>query len=226
VVIKGIVFDLDDTIYPEREYVRSGFAIVAARLGQTPAVSQRLFDWLWQAFETGVRGATFDRMLEVFPELRERTSVAEVVEMYRAHRPAIALGADLERVLDGLRSRGLRLGVLTDGPARSQAAKAEALGLDRWFDPIILTAAHGDDFEKPNSAGFESIARSWGMAGHQLAYVGDNPAKDFAGPRRLGWRTIRVRHAGQLHYDAEPAAGGDRPDVEIRVVTDVLDGLS
>jgi putative hydrolase of the HAD superfamily len=44
----------------------------------------------------------------------------------------------------------------------------------------------------------------WGLPHHRLMYVGDNPAKDFATPRRLGWQTVRLRMQGQLRFAEEP----------------------
>lgn len=222
---RGVVFDIDDTLYPEREYVQSGFAHVAGLLGGTEDEVEALSAWLREAFDAGRRGDTFDRLLEAFPYLAERTSTSALVDAYRAHPPTIALEPGVEGVLDLLQQRGLRLAVLSDGPVASQAGKAAALGLDRWFDPILLTGSLGPDFAKPSVTGFETIARAWGLSGPELAYVADNPAKDFAGPRRLAWLTVRVRHAGQLRSALEPSSAADRPDVEIRDITEVVAAL-
>jgi len=215
VVIRGVVFDLDDTLSDERDYVRSGFAHVARSAGRTDAESAALLAWLWDAFEAGVRGDTFDRLLVAFPDLAGRLTRDDLVAAYRGHEPDIALAAGVEPVLDELRRRGLRLGVLSDGPAASQAAKARALGLERWFDPIVLTGALGPEFGKPATAGFERIEGAWDERGPALAYVADNPEKDFIGPRRLGWATIRIRRPAQLRAGLEPVDDGARPDAEV-----------
>ena len=102
-----------------------------------------------------------------------------------------------------------------DGAPDSQAAKVDALGLARWFDPIILTGAT-PAYRKPATAGFAAIAESWTMAGSALAYVADNPRKDFEGPRALGWRTVRLRTEGQVTRAYEPTHAGQRADVEVR----------
>ena len=112
-----------------------------------------------------------------------------------------------------LQQSGLRIGVLSDGPLVSQGAKASALGLDAWFDPILLTASR-DGFHKPATAGFEWIAATWSLPPAELAYVADNPGKDFVGPRRLGWRTVRLRMPQQVTYGLEPANDEQRPDAE------------
>jgi len=137
----------------------------------------------------------------------------------------IALTPGVDEELDRLAKRGLRLAVLSDGPWASQHAKAIALGLDRWFDPVLLTSAHGPEYAKPGGAGFDQIARAWDLSGIELAYVADNPLKDFIGPRRLGWQTIRLRHRGQLRWQLEPVSPAHRPDIEIGTIAALVESL-
>ena len=214
-VICGVVFDIDDTLYFEREFVRSGFAHVAALAGRSESETRAVGEWLEDAFDAGVRADTFDRLLAAFPDLSARVSTSNLVDAYRAHLPAIGLAPGVESTLNGLRARGLRLGVLSDGPLASQAAKAAALGLNRWFEPILLTASLGPHATKPSTVGFEAIAREWGIPHAELSYVADNPEKDFAGPRRLGWLTIRIRQPEQLRFAVEAPADEYRAAVEV-----------
>ncbi len=214
-MIEGLVFDLDDTLSDEREYVRSGFDHVARAVATSDAEAARLAEWLWAAFESGVRGDTFDRLLAAFPDLGARLTTGDLVTAYRNHSPAIDLAPGVEELLDSLRARGLRLAVLTDGPSASQSAKAAALHLDRWFDPIVLTDTLGPGLAKPSPAGFELISQRWGVPGRHLAYVADNPGKDFVAPRQLGWATVRLRRPTQLRFALEPADAAFEPEIEL-----------
>jgi putative hydrolase of the HAD superfamily len=221
VVIRGIVFDIDDTLYDEVDYVRSGFAHVS-RVAAGPEVdASTLEDWLTSAFAAGVRGDSFDRLLVAYPTIGARVSAALLIEAYRAHHPEIRLDPTVEQLLDELTARGLRLGVLSDGRPDTQQAKVDALGLGRWFEPILLTGSRGPGYAKPATAGFAAIGLEWGLPSSALAYVGDNPVKDFAGPRRLGWTAIRVRHGRQLHCQAEASDDASRPDLDIGALGDL-----
>jgi putative hydrolase of the HAD superfamily len=102
--------------------------------------------------------------------------------------------------------------VVTDGPLASQRAKAAALGLTSWAHPIVFTESLGPGRGKPHPAAFERVEAATGLAATACAYVADNPAKDFAGPRRRGWRTVRVRRTGSLHAGT---GSGDDVDAEI-----------
>jgi putative hydrolase of the HAD superfamily len=222
VVIRGLVFDLDDTLYDERLYVQSGFAHVARLLGQTEVEAAAIEAWLTAAFESGIRGDTFERLLRAFPALGKRTSVDALVRDYRAHPPRISLAEGVAALLDALQQRGYRLGLLTDGPAESQGTKVAALSLGKWFEPIVITGLLGPEFAKPAVGAFESIVRRWAIAPAELVYVGDNPEKDFVGPRRLGWRTIRLLRPTQLRFALRPISDAHRPDVEMRDPSDLL----
>jgi len=221
-VIRGLVFDIDDTLYDEQDYVRSGFDAVARLVATPEADEHAISSWLRDAFQSGVRGDTLDRLRAAFPAVADRFTTEALIDAYRSHTPSIVLADGMSEALDELRRRGLRLGVLSDGPAASQHAKAVALGLDRWFEPIILTSVFGAAFAKPATAGFEHIANGWALAARELVYVADNPAKDFAGPRRLGWATIRLRHPRQLRFTLEATVADHRPDLDLQTPAEVV----
>ncbi|RIK83168.1 MAG: HAD family hydrolase [Planctomycetota bacterium] len=198
-----VVFDIDDTLYLERDYVKSGFEALA------PLVRERFgaigfADRAFAAFERGIRGTTFDVALAECGVAASPHEIAELVAAYRAHRPKIALATDAARCLADLHGR-LPVAVVSDGPLVAQQNKTAALGLAEWCDPILLTEALGAGLGKPHPAAFEMVERAAGTRGEQCLYVADNPAKDFQAPRALGWRTLRIRRPLSLHYaTAEP----------------------
>lgn len=223
-MIRGVVFDLDDTLYLEREYVRSGFAEVAGFVAARTGVdADRTFEFLWNGFETSRRGRAFDELIEAFA--LDGLAVGELVAAYRAHQPDIALATDVRALLMALRSDGRKIGVITDGPAESQHAKVAALGLLDLVDLIVVTGEWGEDFWKPHPRSYDLIEETWGLPGSDLTYVGDNPAKDFVTARRRGWLTVRVRRAGQLHLAVE-ATDEYRADHEVTDLAELLPLIS
>ena len=84
----GVVFDLDDTLYLERDYVKSGFRAVAETAVQGSGVgAAEAFDFLWDGFLEGSRGSSFDALLERYPELAQNVEVVALVKRYREHAP-------------------------------------------------------------------------------------------------------------------------------------------
>lgn len=211
-----VVLDIDDTLYLERDYVRSGFDAVGEWARDELGVAD-LGERAWAAFEAGVRRTIFDDALagagvEVTPDL-----VPRLVEIYRAHTPAIEMMADAREWLDTA-GHHVAVAVVTDGPLASQQAKAEALLLTQWADLVVFTESLGPGQGKPHPAAFEHLERELGVRGEQCAYVADNPAKDFVAPHALGWRTVRVRRPGGLHAEVP---SGDDVDAEITSLTDL-----
>lgn len=206
---KAIVFDLDDTLYPERAYAFSGFAAVAEafrdRLGN-PKVSEanmrRLFDTLH-------RSRVFDALLEELSAEVEPELIQQMIQTYRTHTPSITLHTDADRCLKQLKGHRA-LGLITDGPATGQWAKIDALGLRSRFDEIIVTSELGPDAGKPNPRAYKLMAERLGMAHSACVYVADNPAKDFIAPNALGWTTVQIVRPDGIYRD-EPAAPGGAP---------------
>jgi putative hydrolase of the HAD superfamily len=214
------VFDIDDTLYLERDYVRSGFAAVGAWARTELGVAD-LGDRAWAAFVAGVRGRIFDEALVACGVPANDTLVPRLVDVYRSHPPAIELLDDVCTWLAGC-AADVGLAVVTDGPRASQRAKAAALGVEAWADPVVLTEDLGPGRSKPHPAAFAFVEAATGLAGAACAYVADNPVKDFAGPRARGWRTVRVRRDGGLHA---AVASGEDVDAEITDFANLDDAL-
>jgi putative hydrolase of the HAD superfamily len=89
----------------------------------------------------------------------------------------------------------------------AQQKKVLALGLDTAVEMVVLTGLWGQEFWKPHPRAFEYVQQQIGAPASCCVYIGDNPAKDFVAPRRLGWHTIRVRRRGGLHFEREAQAG-------------------
>jgi putative hydrolase of the HAD superfamily len=194
--VRVVVFDVDDTLYLERDYVRSGFLAVeaAAGLGGFAAAA-------WSLFVEGTRYNTFDLALEHLgvPSASAPALVPRLVAIYREHTPDICLTVDAARAIEACEKAGLTLAIISDGPVASQSAKIRALGLSEQFRPVILTEDYGVGFNKPHRRGFEAVAWNSRRPAAEHVYVADNPEKDFLAPVLLGWMTVRVRRGGSLH---------------------------
>jgi putative hydrolase of the HAD superfamily len=212
--VQAVAFDLDDTLYPERQYVRSGYRAVGEflreRLGRTEAFE----DWLWDRFRSGRSAGALDALNAEFALGRSEEQIEALVSVYRDHRPDIRPWEGAIEVLRRL-GRRCRLALLSDGFLPAQRLKLEALALAPLFDVVVFTEEIGRDAWKPSAAGFQAVREGLGVPHERCAYVADNPAKDFVAPNRLGWRTVRLLCEGQVHAH-EPAAPDGRPDITIR----------
>lgn len=196
------VFDLDDTLYLERDFVRSGFQVVGRWIQGRFGVND-FFSRAWRLFETGGRRNIFDLVIEELDLMRDGL-IEELVAVYRNHMPAISLEPDAALFLKSHDPK--EMAIITDGYSRVQWSKINHLRLDRLVSRVIATDDWGEDFWKPHPRSFIEISK-----GHDPAacmYIADNPVKDFQAPEELGWApSLRVRRPGALHYDKITPAG-------------------
>lgn len=216
-----IAFDMDDTLYPEIDYVRSGLQAVADHLASCGAGSAAdLFERMWRIFASGQRRRVFDTVLEELG-MQDRFHVPDLVERYRLHTPSIHLRNEAIETLANLRRAGLPLAVVTDGPAAQQKCKADALNLAEYVDAIVFTDCLPPGCAKPSPEAFRRLMEQFGVAGPRCMYVADNPRKDFVGPRQLGWFTLQFVSDSGI-YCREAAPPGGEPHECIRDLREVL----
>jgi len=222
--LKAIAFDLDDTIFPERDYAFGGFRAVAEwaqeALGIEASQTERE---LCQHFAAGVRGDTFNRWLSEH-KLPEQAWVDQMIRVYREHSPRLLPFREVPETLSTL-AQQYRLGLITQGHAPGQRRKLAALGLNGRFEQVIVLGEDQRDLWKPNPYPFQSWLRAMGLRGDETAYVGDNPLRDFFGSRSLGMWTVRVRRAGGQHAEEEPATPEHAAHIELPDMRRLPDAL-
>lgn len=213
-----LIFDLDDTLYPERQFVESGFRAVAQfgldKLGWDADWS---FAFMMTQLEQSGRGAIFNRWL-ASRGMDSRRLVADCIRVYRHHKPNIALDTRAEAVLDRFRDWPLYL--VTDGHKIVQANKVRALGIVGRFRKIYITHRYGIAHAKPSTLCFERIRARERCDWSDMMYVGDNPAKDFVGLKPLGVHTVRI--LGGEHKDRK-AAEHEEAEYRIRDIGQLVD---
>jgi len=215
-LLKAVVFDMDDTLFLEHEYVLSGFRHIAGLVAESARSSpDEIFAFLNASAEKSEnRGRILDTLVEEYPSLGRAWSVNRLIEEYRCHIPRIGLFRGAASMLSELRRAGAHLAVITDGASQSQHRKAEALELARRVDLLIVTDDQGIECRKPNPYAYRKVSETFGCGPDACVYVGDNPAKDFLAPRELGWKTIRIRFPKQLHAKVEPLDPQAAPSIE------------
>lgn len=223
-MITTVVFDLDDTLYDEIDYCRSGFTAVADLLAEMPSSqpAEHIFNCIWQLFNDGERSRTFNAALEHLGIKYDDKLIGELIKVYRNHIPKIMLPDDSADILRQLKEGRYSLGLLTDGFLPAQKLKVDALGIESHFDCIIYTEELGREYWKPSPAGFEKMMQTLNAAAETIVYVADNEEKDFISPNRLGILTVQLIRSNRLHTgsSAEPDAAAQ---YVIRKITQLPD---
>lgn len=193
-MIKTVVFDLDDTLYPERDYVLSGFSAVNDWFRQHLAV-EGFFETAKKLYLDGSRGNIFDLTLQHLKLEDSSAMIQSLIKVYREHKPKISLFNDAKWALGYFRNIK-KLGLLTDGYLVSQKNKVASLGIENYFNIVIYSDLYGRNNWKPSQLPYLKIMETLGFLGPEYVYVGDNPAKDFVSAKKLGWQTIQISRPG------------------------------
>ena len=192
--INTYIFDLDDTLYEEIQFVKAGMMSVCLYVSKKYGLEcKELFDYCMELLEKEGRGKIFDNLCAKY-ELDEK--VSELVKIYRGTEPNLSLYEDAEECLLELKKQGFKLGDITDGNAKVQGAKVRGLGLNKLVDAVLLTDEmrrdDGSSFSKPAAEVYEECLKMLGAKPDESVYVGDNPNKDFIGARKLGMGTVHI----------------------------------
>ena len=219
-----VVFDMDDTLFSEREFVRSGFYAVDRFLLEE-FDSSGFFSKAWSLFDSGERGRIFNQALIDIAEIEcTEALIRKMINVYRAHLPSIRLFDDAKWALEYYSTK-VPLALVSDGYLQTQKNKANALGIDAFFQKMYFTDQWGEECWKPSTCAFLKVEENFNALKDECIYISDNPKKDFIAPNRLGWDSIHIkRSAGEYANETIPKDG--HPQKIIHSLYDLKDILS
>lgn len=204
-MVTTVIFDLDDTLYDEIEYCKSGFTAVANWLSEKFKLDGGIvFEDLWNEFQNGDRSRVFNEVLDKHQIDYSGNLIPEIIRVYREHKPDIILPDDSRTILEDL-SKNYKLGLVSDGYLPAQRYKFEALGLEGYFQAVVFTEDLGREFWKPSEKGFKIACKELVSGYEQSVYVADNAKKDFIAPNRLGFAaSIQLIRENKVHVFDPP----------------------
>jgi putative hydrolase of the HAD superfamily len=189
-MIQAVLFDLDDTLYPESDYFAGALGEIA-RVLEARGVGER--EEL-QTYLLSLHRQDRDRVFDRAARQRRFPSawVGELVARCRAHRPSLRLPEQSRRLLMHLRKQ-YRIGCVTDGWAAVQRGKIAALGLEPLVDALVVTDELGRPFWKPHPRPLLVCCAMLHTSPREAVFVGDHPDRDMLAARRAGLRCVRLR---------------------------------
>lgn len=235
-LIETLFLDLDGTMLDWsrlREAIRStceGLSVAHPGLDalEIEKVNDAVWDTYWPEIELDWYRGDLDNDelgLEAWRRTFERFGLhdAELLQAttdayHRAERGGHTLFDDVVDTLAEARAAGIRLAVVTNGPSGAQRAKLEALGIDRSFDAVFVSAEVGA--AKPERAIFDFALAELDADAATAWHVGDLLDKDVAGAHAAGIRGIWLNRLGE-----QIRAGDAIPDLEITSLRELLPAL-
>lgn len=200
-MIKAVIFDLDDTLISEKEYVKSGFKEVAKKISEEYKLDKnKIYGILLNEFEEDPNNV-FNRVLNKLNISYKNEYIKFLVNTYREHKPDIKLYDDARYIIDTLYKNDIKLGIITDGYKITQRNKLEALNIYKYFEYIVVTDELGRKYWKPHSKSYEIIKDKLKIDYEDMIYVGDNVLKDFVTANKLGIYTILIKRDKGIYSD-------------------------
>jgi putative hydrolase of the HAD superfamily len=190
---RGLIVDLDDTLYPRRQFLLSGFSAVAAHVAALHGVDVApLLAALTRALDAGEANRAFQRLCTEYT--LPQTDVQQLLQVFRDHVPTLAVDDDVAGALRRMRASGWRIAILTNGLPSVQDRKLTALGAAALVDHVVFAEQFAPK-GKPAAETFRHALTRLNLPASRCVCVGDDPVNDIAGARALGLRTIRItRH--------------------------------
>lgn len=221
---KVVVFDLDDTLYKEIDFLKSGYRKVAELVARQYGCDARaIYDQLLKWYYNGENA---------FACLNEEygfgNPVNEYLDIYRYHHPTITLSDETKDILSKLIEENVVLGIITDGREITQKQKVEALELEQWISMDLVMINEDKKYFKPNHWSFDRMMLKCFENGIDadatFYYVGDNTEKDFLAPNQLGWDTVCLENNGNnIHQQSFDLADAYLPKHIIKSIVELLD---
>lgn len=217
--IRAVLFDLDETLLDRTN------ALVDFLADQHRRFSKRLGNaafttWRDRFLALDERGRV--PKSDVYPALLaecggDAACADALIEDYQLNCCRYARpNSGMAETLRALRTRGLALGIVTNGQTEFQTRHIDALQLRPMVDAILISEAEG--LRKPDPALFHRAAERAGASPTGCLFVGDDPVSDILGAHSAGMR------AAWLHGGREwPRSGAPMPGVAIDRLSHVLD---
>jgi len=231
-VLEAVLFDWGDTLMEfayDASLVEAGHRAGLAAIGRDELLDEDALTahfreryeplfWVPGAIEEIeypglVRQCLGDFGVEVTDAELDRFLVAE----HAAWEPARLLGSTSHALLDALRARGLKLGLVSNAfdPEWLLLGDLEQMGLRERLDVAVFSSAVG--MRKPHQVIFERALEQLGVAPDRALFVGDRLYEDVRGAGELGMTTVQA-----LWFRADEHPEGGTPDHQAFTMHDVL----
>ena len=197
-MIKAVVFDLDHTLFDRYATIKKLVPQLRKHFDLGDGITDEYFihelsyadkHYVHKGWE-----GTYNHLVSkgIF---RTLPGFAEYTEIVLRHFRHIAEKYDFaEPTLKKIKSKGYKIGLITNGSHELQYKKLGKLELTDLFDEIIVS---GDTpYQKPDERIFLMMAEKMGIAPQEMMYVGDHPLNDVEGSRKAGCVSVWVKTTG------------------------------
>jgi putative hydrolase of the HAD superfamily len=202
-----IVFDLDDTLYDEIDFVKSGFKEISKYLKNNV-----YYNFMLDIFYQEGSGTVFNALIDKY---NIQTPLQKLIEIYRFHTPTLSLSRETIELLEF--AQKFQTALISDGHYIMQQNKFNALKLHKYIEYPIFTDFYHT--KKPNLKPYQMIMEYY-KGKDTFIYISDNPKKDFFAVQELNWTGIRYKNPLGIYKNFE-----NTTNYEVEKRSDVINVL-
>jgi putative hydrolase of the HAD superfamily len=190
-VIKTVLFDLDGTLLDRDEsvkkFIHSQYNRLNRIVGHIPRET-----YIKRFIELDQRGYVWKD--KVYQQLTEEFQITEITweELLRDYLKEFKKHCvpfpNLITTLEKLKSQDIQLGMITNGRGQFQLDNIKALGIEKYFDTILISEWEG--IKKPDPEIFKRALHQLNVSAHQSIFVGDHPENDVKAAQNVGMKGV------------------------------------
>ena len=194
---EAVIFDLDNTLYPEADYRSCAYLEIAGFLAEKLELKQEnLFNKMDSLYNKYGDRYLFQHLLEycgITGELQKKYISNHLVPIYRNCDCDLTLYKDALEILEYLERKNYKTGLITNGGPETQWNKINLLGIEKYFDQIIVTGEHWPQKNwKPDIKPFKLCFDKLKVKPENSLYTGDKKDVDIKGAQKAGCLGILI----------------------------------
>lgn len=209
--VRCVLFDLDGTLYDSPEYSdrleTEIVRFVSEKLALDESETKKLLN------QRRKQLGTLTRTIQSLGIDRNAFFDAMAARIEPSHH--IPVDPMVHSVLETLRERGFKLGLVSNSGRPLVSKILAAIGLEEDIFDVIVTSTEAEP--KPSPQPFQLATEKLACAVEEIVYVGDREEAEIRPARHFGLKTILLNRAG--------AARGTSADLVIRNLSEVLSVL-
>ncbi|WP_051688958.1 HAD family hydrolase [Butyrivibrio sp. AE2032] len=227
--MKGIVFDIDDTLYCRQDMlVQAAEKVLGVKVGDWREFIRIFYeksDINMAALESGeittreINGWRYNETFRLMGLPYDDGDGVLAADAYLELQSHMFISEDMKKALDAFAAdKETVLAILTAGESKHQRNKVTMLGLNKWFsdENVIVTGEAG--FPKPDVRLFRLMEERLGLSPDELWMIGDNYDKDITGAINSGWHSLWINRRGLPSPEK-------MPDIEVLTDEELIKAL-